>query len=134
MRPLRAVIDKRARFCNGALFSAPCERVGGLAFRRSGSAAFASIGLAVGFRLHRRRTRGVQHHTLRPFMIRVDPDVNLAIERNVRRWSNRCREAPVRGKERHEQKASHPAKVLKQRHGRSLNASERIAIRGGRPR
>jgi hypothetical protein len=67
-------------------------------------------------------------------MIRMDPDVYLLIERNASVWSDRCREAPVRGKEGHEQKASHPAKVLKQRHGRSLNASERTAVRDGRPR
>jgi hypothetical protein len=33
-------------------------------------------------------------------MIRMDPDVDLLIERNVRLWINRCREAPVRGKKR----------------------------------
>ena len=67
-------------------------------------------------------------------MIRVDPDVDLLIERNVGLRSNRCGEAPVRGKKRREQKASHPPEILKHRHGRSLSARERIAIRGGRPR
>jgi hypothetical protein len=59
-----------------------------LAFRQNGSLASANIGLAVGFRiLRQRRARGVQHHSLGPFMIRVDPDVNLLIERNVR-WGS----------------------------------------------
>ena len=95
------------------------ERVERLAFRQNGSVASASIGLAVGFRiLRRRRTRGVQHHAFGPFMIRVDSDVDPLIERNADLWSNRCGEAPVRSKKRREQEASHPPKILKHRHDR----------------
>jgi hypothetical protein len=61
------------------------ERFEGLSFRQNGSLASANVGLAVGFRIVRqRRTRGVQHHPFGPFMIRIDPDVDLLIERNVR--------------------------------------------------
>ena len=68
------------------------ERIEGLAFRWNGSLASANVGLAVGFRIVRqRRTRGVQHHAFGPFMIRMDPDVDLLIERNVGLWGNRCR-------------------------------------------
>ena len=60
------------------------ERVEGLAFRQNGSLASANIGLAVGFRIvRRRRTRSVQHHAFGPFVIRMDPDVDLLIERNI---------------------------------------------------
>ena len=105
MRPLRAVIDKRASilelraFLNrrglplggaGRSKTRPCggrhlgERVEGLAFRQNGSLASANIGLAVGFRIvRRRRTRSVQHHAFGPFVIRMDPDVDLLIERNI---------------------------------------------------
>ena len=54
------------------------ERFEGPAFRQNG-------GLAVGSRIVReRRTRGVQHHAIGPFVIRMDPNVGLLIERNVR--------------------------------------------------
>jgi hypothetical protein len=68
------------------------ERFERLAFRWYGGLASGNIGLADGFRIaRRRRTRGVQHHTFGPFMIRMDPDVDLLIERNVRLWLTRCR-------------------------------------------
>jgi hypothetical protein len=61
------------------------ERFERLAFRWNGSPASGNIGLAVGFRIVRlRRTRGVQHHAFGPFMICMDPDVDLLIERNIR--------------------------------------------------
>jgi len=61
------------------------ERFEGLAFRHNGSLASANLGLGVAFRIVRqRRVRGVQYHALGPFMIRVDPDMDLLIERNVR--------------------------------------------------
>jgi hypothetical protein len=60
------------------------ERFERRAFRENGSLASANVGLAVGFRIvRRRRARGVQYHAFGPFMIRVDPDVDILIERNI---------------------------------------------------
>ena len=68
------------------------ERFERLAFRWNGSLASGNVGLAVGLRIvRRRRTRGVQHHAFGPFMIRMNPDVDLLIERDVRLWVNRRR-------------------------------------------
>jgi hypothetical protein len=100
------------------------ERVEGLAFRQNRSLASANVSLRVGFRFVRqRRTRSVEHHAFGPFMIRMDPDVDL-IERNVRTWRtcNRRGATLVRGKQRCEQKASHPSEILKQRHGYTPSA------------
>jgi hypothetical protein len=134
---LRAIIDKRERFWIGAAFlnrrtlslctpgvagrskTRPCgrhhlgERFEGLRFCWNGSLASGNVGLAVGVRIVRqRRMRGVQHHALGPFMIGMDPDVDLLIERNVRLRINRCREAPVCGEECREKKASYPPEIL----------------------
>jgi hypothetical protein len=46
-------------------------------------------------------------------MIRMDPNADLLIEWNIRLRSNRCGEAPVRGKKCRKQKASHPPEILK---------------------
>jgi hypothetical protein len=43
----------------------------------------ANVGPRVGF-LRQRRTRGIEHHAFRPFLIRMDSDVDFRIERNVR--------------------------------------------------
>jgi len=111
------------------------ERFEGLGLRENGSFASGNVGLAVGFRIVRqRRKRGVQDHAFRPFLIRMNSDVDLLIERNASVWSDRDREAPIRGKQRREQKAPYPPEILKHRHDRSLSARERIAVRSGRPR
>jgi hypothetical protein len=60
--------------------------------------------------------RRVEHDAFGPFMIRMDPDVDLLITRNVRTRRNRHGTTPVDGKQRCEQKASHPSEILKQRH------------------
>ena len=61
------------------------ERFERLAFRWNGSLASGNVGLAVGSRMVRlRRTPGVQYHAFGPFMIRMDPDVDLLIERIIR--------------------------------------------------
>ena len=149
MKPLRAIIDKRGDFGAARLSQsarAPAlhpgrstaventalwwrhlgERFEGLAFRQNGSLASGNVGLAVGFRIVRqRRTRGVQHHAFGPFMIRMDPDVDLLIERNVRRV-----ESIGAGKHQFaassaaSKKASYPPEILKQRHGQ--RASTRV--------
>jgi hypothetical protein len=67
-------------------------------------------------------------------MIRVDSNLDLLIERNAGVWGHRCRETPVRGKKRREQKASYPSEILKHRHDQSLSVRERIAVRSDRPR
>jgi hypothetical protein len=86
-----------------------------LALGLGGRFASANVSLGLGFRFMRqRRTRRLEHHAFRPFMIRMDPDVDFLIERNVRtrRRGNRCGAAPVRSKKRREKKASHPPEIL----------------------
>jgi hypothetical protein len=83
------------------------------------------------------RTSCVKLHALRPFVIRADPDVYLLVERDVRLrcWGNGRGDAPIRGKQGREQTASHPGKILKQRHSaRTLSAPGPNAIRDGMPR
>ena len=101
------------------------ERVEGLAVRQNGGLASANVRLRVGFRFVRqRRARSVQHHALGPLMIRMDSDVDLLIEPNIRTWraSNGYRATLVRGKQRCEQKASHPSEILKQWHDYTTSA------------
>ena len=108
MKPLRAIIAKRGDFGiarPSRSARSPClhlgvalwlktrpwgrrhlgERFEGWAFRHNGSLASANLGLGVGFRIVRqRRVRGVQYHAFGTFMIRMDTDVDLLIERNIR--------------------------------------------------
>ena len=90
------------------------ERAERVALIPGGRFASGNVRLQVGFRFTRqRRTRRVEHHAFRPFMIRMDPDVDFLIERNVtRRRVSRCGAAPVRSKKRRETKASHPPEIL----------------------
>jgi len=50
--------------------------------RHDGSLAFANAGFHAGS-LRRHCRLGVEHHTLGPFMIRMDSNADLLIERNV---------------------------------------------------
>ena len=90
------------------------ERAERLALGLGGRFASANVSLGLGFRfLRQRRTRRLEHHAFRPFMIRMDPDVDFLIERNVtRRRGSRCGAAPVRSKKHREKKASHPPEIL----------------------
>jgi hypothetical protein len=137
---LRAVIDKRERFWNGARFSigegsrsAPWLEHGGRKHGLAGSAISAnapkdwrSASMAVSLPTMLVSTLAfcvtiapaVSNTTLRPFMIRMDSNLDLLIERNAGLWSNRCGEAPVRGNKRREQKASYPPEILKHWHDR----------------
>jgi hypothetical protein len=54
------------------------ERVQRLAFLHNWRLAFAKAGLRVGL-LRQGRTPGVENHAFRPFVIRVDPNVDLMI-------------------------------------------------------
>ena len=142
MRPLRAVIDKRVRFWNLAPFSIG-EGSRSAAWAEQGRRKHGLAGGAIsanaskGWRSARpgvslsptsvspsafascASVERVEHHAFGPFMIRVDPDVDLLIERNAALCDDRCGEAPVRGKKRREKKASYPPEILLQRHGRA---------------
>src|SRR4029077_14853445 len=137
--PPRAVIDERERFRFGntsrlAKIPLRClasgagrsktradgdsrhlgERVERSALRLSKSLARPNVELRADRRF-RRQSRSVKQHALGPFMISIDPDADLLVERNVRTWrrGNRCGAAPVRSKKCREKKASHPPEILK---------------------
>ena len=108
------------------------ERVERLALCLGGRFASANVSLGLGFRFMRQhRTRRLEHHAFRPFMIRMDPDVDFLIERNVRTRAGRCGAAQRSAARR--KLPSHP-KFWNSGMAKELNDDEPIATRGGRPR
>jgi hypothetical protein len=59
------------------------------------------------------RMRGVKHHSLGPFMLRMDPDVDALTQRRPgrRRIGDIARKPPACGKKRGEKEASHPPEI-----------------------
>src|SRR4029077_7982983 len=59
------------------------------------------------------RARGVEYHSFRPFIVRMDPEVDPLIRGNFRMWcmGNGSREAPISGKQHHEKDAPNPHKI-----------------------
>jgi hypothetical protein len=162
VRPPRAVIDERERFRFGntsrlAKIPLRCsasragrsktradgdsrhlgERVERLALRLGECLARSKVAPRFKFRVRRRyRTSRVEYHSFRPFLIRVDPNVDPPGQRDVGRprTSNRHGRAPVRGEQRRDKEASHPTRNTSTKHGHSLSADLPSAVRGGRPR
>jgi hypothetical protein len=105
MRPLLVVIREwrdsaKTRLHWHGHLGEPVER---LAFRQNGSLGSANLGIRLGFIFVRRgRKRGVEYHTFRPFVSRMDPDIDLLMRRAE----------PVHGEERGEKKASDPPEIL----------------------
>src|SRR6266478_8341820 len=59
------------------------------------------------------RTRGVEHHFFRPFVIRMDPQIDPLMRGNFRpRRMDRSRKAPASDKQCYEKDTPQPRKVL----------------------